>query len=138
MEIKVAKFQLYPEENPQGYAVGFNIKTINNRTLYRDTVVSLENATNKIDEEILELAWEDLKEGILSEVERLEAINPVIGDKWNPSNLEQDMISIIEKRDARDVKLKPDPNDEDEDGEFDIKEPEEDETKYNNKKVGDI
>jgi hypothetical protein len=104
MQIRPVKFELYPRDNPSGYAVGFNITNINNRKFYRDTIVPLEQATDCSDEEVMEIAWEALKSGILQEVERLEEINPLIGRNWQPSNLEEDMKTIIEKREARKAK----------------------------------
>jgi len=31
MQVKVARFELYPEEEPTGYAVGFTITTLRSR-----------------------------------------------------------------------------------------------------------
>lgn len=39
MEVVVARFELYPKEDPNGCAVGFTVKTKTNRVFYRDIVV---------------------------------------------------------------------------------------------------
>lgn len=79
MQVKIARFELYPEEEPTGYAVGFTITTSNNRVFYRDTVVSLDVSEQRTDEEIVQEAWNELKDAILSEVERLERKSQIIG-----------------------------------------------------------
>jgi len=116
MEIKLAKFQLYPASIPNGYAVGFNIATINNRQFYRDVLVSFEEAKDKTDEEIMEVAWGMMKTDIVKEVERLEEINPLLGKEWEPSTLQEDMITIIQKREARKIIEDDTKEDEGEDG----------------------
>ena len=116
MKIKLAKFQLYPASIPNGYAVGFNIATINNRQFYRDVLVSFEEAKDKTDEEIMEVAWGMMKTDIVKEVERLEEINPLLGKEWEPSTLQEDMITIIQKREARKIIEDDTKEDEGEDG----------------------
>lgn len=43
MVLKVIKYRLYPDDNPIGYAAGFNIKLINGRSFYAHTIVDLED-----------------------------------------------------------------------------------------------
>lgn len=65
MQLKVIKYRLYPENQPTGYAVGFNIKLINGRSFYAHTLVSLDSLDeNKTDEEIVELAYLQLENHI--------------------------------------------------------------------------
>ena len=43
MQLKVIKYRLYPEDQPTGYAVRFNIKLINERSFYEYTIVDLDD-----------------------------------------------------------------------------------------------
>ena len=43
---KVTRLDHYPKENPTGWAVGFTVTTNNNRSFYRDTVISYTDASN--------------------------------------------------------------------------------------------
>ncbi len=82
MKVKVAKFHLYPKEEPTGFAVGFSIETKNDRNFYRDTVIPLEDVKDMNDEQIVQVAWDKMKEGILSEVERLEEKSSMLGKEF--------------------------------------------------------
>ena len=84
MQVVVARFELYPAEEPTGYCVGFQVTTRNGRSFYRDTVVPLADAAGKSDEEIAALAWQALKESIEAEVQRLESKPPLLGRPWTP------------------------------------------------------
>jgi len=84
MEVKIARFELYPEDDPTGYAVGFHITLKNGRSFYVDTIVSLENAQGKSDNEIAALAWATLEEIIDANVKRLNRKSSLIGNKWRP------------------------------------------------------
>ena len=65
MKLKVVKYRLYPEENPTGYAVGFNVRLINGRSFYAHTIVALDDlGEGKTDEEITQMAYEQLEEHI--------------------------------------------------------------------------
>ncbi len=65
MQLKVIKYRLYPENQPTGYAVGFNIKLLNGRTFYAHTIVNLEDLEEgKTDEEITQIAYEQLEDHI--------------------------------------------------------------------------
>lgn len=100
MQIQIAKFELYPTNEPIGYAVGFNVTTGNNRQFYRDTVVSLESAQGKSDEEIVGLGWQDLQVGIEAEVIRLEAKSNLLGNTWTPPVTKTELISLINQAQA--------------------------------------
>jgi len=82
-EIKIAKFELYPQEEPTSYAVGFSID-VNWRAFYRDTTVSLEESKDKTDEEIVAIWYEKLKEWIESEIERLGKKSPLVWQSFTP------------------------------------------------------
>jgi hypothetical protein len=80
MQVKIAKFNLYPKDEPTSYAVGFSVELDNGRSFYRDTTVSLEDATGKTDSEIAQLAYAELREGILATAEVEGAKSPIIGE----------------------------------------------------------
>lgn len=84
MQMQIAKFELYPAEDPTGYAVGFSVTTSNNRQFYRDTIVNLSDATGKSDEEIVAIGYSQLKDSINNEVARLEAKSSLLGNVWSP------------------------------------------------------
>ena len=83
MQVKIAKFNLYPRDEPTGYAVGFSVELDNGRSFYRDTVVSLEDATGLSDDEIVQLGYAALKEGIKSTAETQGAKSPLLGQSLN-------------------------------------------------------
>ena len=43
---KVTRLDLYPVEDPTGWAVGFTVTTDNNRSFYRDTVIPFTDASH--------------------------------------------------------------------------------------------
>ncbi len=84
MQLKVVKYRLYPEESPTGYAVGFNIKLINGRSFYAHTIVNLDDLEEgKTDEEITQMAYEQLEEHIADRVGELTYIPMIEGIEIN-------------------------------------------------------
>ena len=59
---KVTRLDHYPKENPTGWAVGFTVTTDNNRSFYRDTVISFTDAAN--DNLAIDLAYGRLQQKI--------------------------------------------------------------------------
>ena len=83
MKVKVAKFSLYPKDDPEGYAVGFNVTADSGRGFYRDTLVIFEHIPQgSNDEDVVSIAWQSLKEGIEDEVSRLNARSSIVGATW--------------------------------------------------------
>ena len=82
-QIKIAKFQLYPADEPTGYAVGFGVK-VKGRDFYRDTIVPLDQCTDKTEDQILDLAYEQLRDGIESQVTAMEVKSDLIGKSYTP------------------------------------------------------
>jgi len=82
--VTIARFELYPLEEPTGYCVGFNVTLSNGRSFYRDTVVPLAQASNKTDEEIVQVAWNMLEADILAEADRMKGKPPFLGQVWTP------------------------------------------------------
>ena len=65
--VYVARFELYPSTNPNGYCVGFRAQCEpNKRTNYWDTVVSLADASGSTDQQIANLAYATLSGSISS------------------------------------------------------------------------
>ncbi|HZJ98766.1 MAG TPA: hypothetical protein VFC79_02100 [Tissierellaceae bacterium] len=84
MQLKVIKYRLYPDENPIGYAVGFNIKLINGRSFYAHTIVDLDDLEEgKTDEEITQIAYGQLEEHIADRVGELTYIPMIEGIEIN-------------------------------------------------------
>ena len=97
MQLKVIKYRLYPEDNPIGYAIGFNVGLINGRSFYAHTIVNLENLEEgKTDEEITQIAYEQLEEHIsdrvatLTYVPRIEGIEVNIDNEYETKAIEID------------------------------------------------
>ena len=88
-EVKVAKFMLYPQDEPIGYAVGFSFSA-NDRSGYTDTVVILDEAKDKTQEEIMELALNKVKSGINSQLTSFESKSPMLGTSIDIALLEED------------------------------------------------
>ena len=59
---KVTRLDHYPAENPTGWAVGFTVTTNNNRSFYRDTVISYGDADS--DNLAIDLAYGRLRNKI--------------------------------------------------------------------------
>lgn len=88
-KIKVVKFELYPADEPVGYAVGFSYEA-NGRSGYIDLVVPLAEASGKSNEEIVQLALNQerpqddettitIAQIIAQNLTAFEAKSPVIG-----------------------------------------------------------
>ena len=87
MQLKVIKYRLYPEDNPTGYAVGFNVKLVNGRSFYAHTIVGIEGLEeNKTDEEITQIAYEQLEEHISDRVATLTYVPRIEGIEVNIDN----------------------------------------------------
>jgi hypothetical protein len=82
-EVKIARFGLYPAEEPTCYCVGFSGSTATSDPHYQDTQVPLEEAKGKSEEEIVTLAWEKLKDGFTARMETLAAKSPLQGQVWD-------------------------------------------------------
>ena len=84
MQITIAKFHLYPQEDPSGYAVGFNVTASNGRSFYTDTIIPLTETQGKTDDQIVSMAYEQLQQGITDRVTTLEQRSPILGTGWTP------------------------------------------------------
>jgi hypothetical protein len=82
-EVKIARFELYPKEEPTCYCVGFSGSAPTGDPYYQDTQVPLEEAKGKTEEEIAAMAWEKLKDGFTSRMDILAAKSPLQGKVWD-------------------------------------------------------
>ena len=99
MQLKVIKFKLYPENQPTGYAVGFNIKLLNGRSFYAHTIVNLEDLEDgKTDEEITQIAYGQLEEHIADRVATLTYVPKIEGIEVNIDNEYETKAIEIDER----------------------------------------
>ena len=99
MQLKVIKFKLYPENQPTGYAVGFNIKLLNGRSFYAHTIVNLEDLEDgKTDEEIIQMAHSQLEGHIADRVGSLSYIPSIEGIEINIDNEYEVKATEIDSR----------------------------------------
>lgn len=117
MEIKVARFELYPKEEPTAYAIGFDISFNNAQRFYRDTSIALTDTIDKDMDEIVGMAWDKLKDSIIQESEAKITKPEILGKRWNPpskdlpENLRSAMGLIEEPPGKDDPAGKDDPGD---------------------------
>lgn len=75
MQVKISKYELYPQPNPTGLAVGFSISLDNGKSFYLDTIVGM----GLTEEEAIEEAWNGLKSAIDSRIKELsKPVEPVV------------------------------------------------------------
>ena len=99
MQLKVIKYRLYPEEEPTGYAVGFNVRLTNGRSFYAHTIVNLEDLEEgKTDEEITQIAYEQLEEHIADRVSTLTYVPRIEGIEVNIDNEYEVKATEIDSR----------------------------------------
>lgn len=77
-KIKLVKFKPYPEINPTGYAVGFNIIIEDNDVSHIDTFISFEESHGMIETDIVTLAINKLKTDI-KDIEDRYTFTPLMG-----------------------------------------------------------
>jgi hypothetical protein len=59
------RLELYPNESPTCYVVGFSIThKVNKKNIYYDTQIPLDDANGKTSDEIAHLGWDKLKNTI--------------------------------------------------------------------------
>lgn len=80
-EIVISRLELYPEESPTGYAVGFITKT-SGKSFYMDVVVSFSEADTE--EKAVDVGYEKLKDAIEERVEMLEKTKTLVGTVYKP------------------------------------------------------
>jgi hypothetical protein len=103
MEVKTVKFELYPQDNPTGYAVGFHLY-INNKTVYRDILVTFSEISNKTDEEIIQYSWSKLKESLNLDELKLQSNKSILG-KTFIVNDENNLEEITSTQDQEEINI---------------------------------
>ena len=81
-EILISRLELYPEDSPSGYAVGFIVKTKNDKSFYMDVVVSFSEADTE--KKAVDVGYEKLKDAIEERLEVLEKENSLLGSIYTP------------------------------------------------------
>jgi hypothetical protein len=75
MNVKISKYELYPQPSPTGLAVGFSVSLDNGKSFYLDTIVDM----GLSEEEAIDAAWNSLKPSIDSRIEELsKPVEPVV------------------------------------------------------------
>ena len=75
MYIKIARVRLHPKDDPNGYVVGFKIKTQNSREFNIDSKILFEDVPNDIEEEeVVRLAWQEVKVEAEARIASLESL----------------------------------------------------------------
>ena len=77
---KVTRLDHYPAENPTGWAVGFTVTTDNNRSFYRDTVISFTDADS--DNLAIDLAYGRLQSKLNDLTESYEKQGSRLGSEY--------------------------------------------------------
>lgn len=83
--IRVVRFELYPADDPDSYAVGFNVVcTANHRSVYRDTTVTIVAADAMTNEEIVAHAWTQVKDSVEAWYTSVASKSSLIGTTFVP------------------------------------------------------
>ncbi len=81
-EILISRLELYPSDSPLGYAVGFIIKTPNEKSFYMDVVVSFSEADSE--EKAVDAGYLKLKDAIEERIEVLNKEKTLLGSVYKP------------------------------------------------------
>lgn len=84
----VAKYNLYPAEDPTSMAVGFSVKC-KGRSAYQDTTIPLDQCEGLTEEEICDLAWEQLGPGLEAKAAVFKTKGEIIGEEYKPKVVEE-------------------------------------------------
>ena len=82
-KFKVAKFNLYPADEPTSMAVGFSVKH-KGRSAYQDTTIPLADCEGLTEEEICDLAFENVRDGLEAMAAVFEAKGEIVGSDYTP------------------------------------------------------
>lgn len=84
-QIIISRFGLYPNDLPEGYCVGFSV-TCNGYSMYTDTIVPLNEAQNKTNEQIVDIAYNIVKNNINGFLTTSENKQTLVGQTFSPIN----------------------------------------------------
>jgi len=82
-KFKIAKFNLYPADEPTSMAVGFSFKH-KGRQAYQDTTIPLADCEGLTEEQIADLAFEKLRGGIEAQAAIFETKGEILGADYTP------------------------------------------------------
>ena len=91
MQIKIAKLQKDATELAAGIVVGFNVTFDNDRTIYVDTIVSLDLT----EEEAVAAAWEDVKSNVEAQKQTIGALPKLVGSVFTPPLAEEIVKELL-------------------------------------------
>lgn len=80
MKIVISKFEPYPQFEPAGVAVGFDLIFNNGRKAYVDTIVDVKEA----EEEMLQEAWVKVEDSAMHLESTVGSRPPILGSVWVP------------------------------------------------------
>lgn len=84
--IKVARFELYPKDEPLSWCVGFVIE-VGIHNAYLDTTIPVTECFDLEPEAVTKLAYLKLKDSIDKIITNFEDKLPIIGTEFNPDDL---------------------------------------------------
>jgi hypothetical protein len=85
-KIIVSRYELYPKDEPTCYCVGFTVSCpTGQKTMYRDTQVTLEEANNESESTIVSMAYTALKSDIDAWIETEMSKPCILGTEFVPS-----------------------------------------------------
>jgi hypothetical protein len=67
MKVKVIRFDLYPKNDANSYVISFEVTLDNNKILYKTTRLTFDDVGYKNEDEIVQLAWNNIKDNIVEE-----------------------------------------------------------------------
>jgi len=82
--VKVARFELYPSQEPTSYCVGFIVKhNTKSDSRYLDTCVPLADADGLTNGEITQLGWNTLETNYLTWANTVQNKNDIVGSTFS-------------------------------------------------------
>lgn len=84
---QIARFEVYPPQEPKSWCVGFNItNNNNNEAMYIDTLVSVETfAVTSAEQDIMNDAWDNVKDSIGNWANSKIGISSLLNTVYTPS-----------------------------------------------------
>jgi hypothetical protein len=83
-KIKIYRFELYPNDEPTQYWVGFSVEVDQHQPFLMDTYVAIADCADMTEEEICDVAYNNLKDAIQIRADELGAKSPVVGVEYTP------------------------------------------------------
>lgn len=77
-EIKIVRFEPYPNGEPKGYVVGFGVN-VGEHSFYRDVIVKFIENENRSESDIIKAAYVEIRESINQEITYFESKSSSLG-----------------------------------------------------------